>query len=165
MDQHKVHSRIYTCGTAYKCGNFGALLKCDTRMKNIFLFLLVLVVIKLPAQTTDKPFIRLAMPGKENNAVRNSKQFISGATCKNCSLSVNGVPVKVYPTGGFACELDLKPGTNVVNILATAGKAEANKKTNLQFFAPGSGYCKNDGEFRVLKHFPKGICWFLPEIK
>ena len=124
-------------------------------MKNIFLFLLVLVVIKLPAQTTDKPFIRLAMPGKENNAVRNSKQFISGATCKNCSLSVNGVPVKVYPTGGFACELDLKPGTNVVNILATAGKAEANKKLIYNFSLPVQDTVKTMGISRI-ETFPEG---------
>ena len=93
-------------------------------MKRILVLLLLGLTIKLPAQNSDKAFIRMAFPARETNAVRNSKQFISGATCKECVLTVNGVQVKVYPTGGFAYELDLKPGTNVINIVATAGKSE-----------------------------------------
>src|SRR5436190_8421656 len=123
-------------------------------MKNMFLFLLVLVVIKLPAQP-DKPFIRLAFPGKENNAVRNSKQFISGATCKNCSLTVNGLPVKVYSTGGFACELDLRQGANVVNMVATAGKTEVNKKLTYNFMLPVQDTVKTLG-ISAIETFPEG---------
>ena len=111
-----------------KNGNFRDLLKCDTRMKKIVVFLFLMAAIKLPAQTTDKAFIRMAFPGKENMAVRTAKQFISGATCKSCLLTVNGQPVKVYPTGGFAYELDLSPGANIITIAATAGKTEASKR-------------------------------------
>ena len=104
-------------------------------MKRILVLLLILIVIKLPAQT-DRAFIRLASPGKDNNAVRGPKQFISGATCKDCSLTVNGLPVKVYPTGGFAAEPDLKPGTNVVTIVATSGKSETTRRLTYNFSLP-----------------------------
>lgn len=105
-------------------------------MKRIFVLLLLALTIKLPAQHSDKAFIRIASPTRENNAVRAGKQFISGATCKECSLTVNGTPVKVYPTGGFAHELDLKPGSNVISIVATAGKTEVSKKLTYNFSLP-----------------------------
>jgi N-acetylmuramoyl-L-alanine amidase len=124
-------------------------------MKNILVLLLLVLSIKLPAQTTDKAFIRLAFPGKENNAVRTARQFISGATCKDCSLTVNGLPVKVYPTGGFACELDLRPGANVVSIVATAGKTEANKKLTYNFSLPVQDTVKTLG-IASIEIFPEG---------
>jgi N-acetylmuramoyl-L-alanine amidase len=123
-------------------------------MKNILVLLLLVLSIKLPAQT-DKAFIRLAFPGKENNAVRTAKQFISGATCKDCSLTVNGLPVKIYPTGGFACELDLRPGANVVSIVATAGKTEANKKLTYNFSLPVLDTVKTFG-IASIELFPEG---------
>ncbi|MEP7372170.1 MAG: N-acetylmuramoyl-L-alanine amidase [Chitinophagaceae bacterium] len=123
-------------------------------MKRILVLLLVLIVIKLSAQT-DRAFIRLAFPGKENNAVRSPKQFISGATCKDCSLTVNGQLVKVYPTGGFAAELDLRPGANVVSIVATAGKTEASKKLNYNFSLPVQDTVKTFG-IAGIETFPEG---------
>jgi N-acetylmuramoyl-L-alanine amidase len=105
-------------------------------MKNFVLLLLCAVTVKLHAQT-DKPFIKLASPTKENNAVYNPRQFISGATCKSCELTVNGNPVKVYPTGGFAYELNMQPGSNTFNLEATApGKTSAYKKLRYQYSLP-----------------------------
>lgn len=105
-------------------------------MKRILVLMCLGLTIKLPAQNSDKAFIRMAFPARETNAVRSSKQFISGATCKECALTVNGVSVKVYPTGGFAHELDLKPGTNIISLVATAGKSEASKKLTYNFSLP-----------------------------
>jgi len=124
-------------------------------MKRIFVLLLLGLSINLSAQNSDKAFIRMAFPARETNAVRNGKQFISGATCKECLLTVNGMPVKVYPTGGFAHELDLKPGTNVINLTATAGKTEATKKMTYNFLIPGQDTVKTLGIARI-ETFPEG---------
>jgi N-acetylmuramoyl-L-alanine amidase len=106
-------------------------------MKRIFVFLLILVTLKLSAQNNDKAFIRLAAPAREINATGSSKQFIYGATCKSCKLSINEIPVKVYPTGAFAYELDLKPGLNQFNIEAEGrNKSTASKKISYNFSLP-----------------------------
>ncbi len=80
------------------------------------------------AQSADKPFIRLLDLPRETNTVRSPKQYISGATCKSCRLTINGDAVKVYATGGFAYEMDLKPGENVYNLVASSGGDNSNKR-------------------------------------
>jgi N-acetylmuramoyl-L-alanine amidase len=70
------------------------------------------------AQSVDKPFIKLVDPANEQNNVRSSRQFIVGSTCKSCGLSINDVPVKVYPTGAFAIEVNLTPGDTAFNLVA-----------------------------------------------
>ena len=124
-------------------------------MKRIFMLLLLGLTVKLSAQNSDKVFIRMAFPARETNAVRNSKQFISGATCKECVLTVNGTPAKVYPTGGFAHELDLKPGTNVISINATAGKTVASKKLTYNYSLPTQDTVKTLG-IATIETFPEG---------
>ncbi len=98
-------------------------------MKEFILFMQLLLCIAAMAQKGEKAFIRLASPLKENNAVRSSKQFLSGATCKNCTLTINGDPVKVYLTGAFAYEMDMQPGINTFELEAKGpGKTRAAKK-------------------------------------
>ena len=123
--------------------------------KRILMLLLLGHTVELPAQNSDKAFIRVAFPARETNAVRNSKQFISGATCKGCLLTVNGTPAKVYPTGGFAHELDLKPGTNVITIEATSGKTVSSKKLTYNFSIPTQDTVKTLG-IATIETFPEG---------
>ncbi len=70
------------------------------------------------SQAIDIPFLKLVEPTKEQNNVRATRQFIVGSTCKSCSLNINDQPVKVYPTGAFAYELDLKPGDTSFTLVA-----------------------------------------------
>ncbi len=84
------------------------------------LFLTAIVTL-LPAMAfsqSDKPFIKLVEPTNEQNNVRSSRQFVVGSTCKSCGLSINDQPVKVYSSGGFAYELNLKPGDTAFNLVA-----------------------------------------------
>ncbi len=67
---------------------------------------------------SEKPFIKLVEPTNEQNNVKTSRQFVVGSTCKSCGLSINDQPVKVYPTGAFAYELNLKPGDTAFNLVA-----------------------------------------------
>ena len=84
-----------------------------------FLLTLALVLAATVAYPqSDKPFIKLVEPTSEQNNVKASRQYIVGSTCKSCGLSINDQPVKVYPSGGFAFELNLKPGDTAFNIVA-----------------------------------------------
>jgi N-acetylmuramoyl-L-alanine amidase len=96
-------------------------------MKNIILLFLIFSETKIFAQTTDKPFIKLVEPTKENNMVKASRNFLIGSTCKNCTLTVNGEPVKVYATGGFAYEVNLKVGDTTFNVTASSGQSVTKK--------------------------------------
>lgn len=84
-----------------------------------------------PSQSLEKPFVKLVEPTKEKNNVRAARQFLVGSTCKNCALTVNGKPVKVYPTGGFAYEVNLKPGDTSFTLNAAIGSSVGVSKTIL----------------------------------
>ena len=86
-------------------------------MKSLLTLALVLAATVTYPQS-DKPFIKLVEPTSEQNNVKASRQYIVGSTCKSCGLSINDQPVKVYPSGGFAFELNLKPGDTAFNIVA-----------------------------------------------
>lgn len=87
-------------------------------MKYFVNLFLLFVVNSLFAQSNDKPFIKLVQPGSEANGVKTSRQFIVGSTCKSCGLSINDEPVKVYATGAFAIEVNLKPGDTAFNLVS-----------------------------------------------
>ena len=86
-------------------------------MKSLLTLALVLAATVTYPQS-DNPFIKLVEPTSEQNNVKASRQYIVGSTCKSCGLSINDQPVKVYPSGGFAFELNLKPGDTAFNIVA-----------------------------------------------
>ena len=88
-------------------------------MNRLVVFIFLVFSINANAQKDGPAFLRMAMPSNENNAVRSARQFISGATCKSCELTVNDEPVKVYPTGAFDHQLkDIKPGVNTFTLVA-----------------------------------------------
>jgi N-acetylmuramoyl-L-alanine amidase len=78
-------------------------------MKSFLTVCLQCIVALTFAQKSEKPFIRLTQPLKETNTVAAARQFIIGSSCKNCTVTVNAVPVKVYSTGAFVYELNLTP--------------------------------------------------------
>ena len=86
-------------------------------MKILFAFIILLSPILLFSQN-NQPFVKLINPYKQNNPVTVSKQFIIGNTCKTCAIAINDKPVKVYSTGAFAVEINLKSGDTTFNIIA-----------------------------------------------
>ena len=101
--------------------------------------LLVLIYIFIPAlcQSQDKAFIKLVEPLKEINTVKITRNFLIGSTCKTCNLTVNGIAVKVYPTGAFAYELNLKTGDTTFNMIAVASAAQSvTKKVTYHYSLP-----------------------------
>jgi N-acetylmuramoyl-L-alanine amidase len=82
--------------------------------------------------TAQQVFLRTSTPSKTQNAVTSAKQFITGLTCKGCSVTVNGVETKVWPTGAFAVELNLKQGDS--SFLLEAANASGAKESKRIFF-------------------------------
>lgn len=87
-------------------------------MKFLLTISAMLLAMMAFSQAIDKPFIKLVQPTDEHNNVKASRQFIVGSTCKSCGLSINDQPVKVYASGGFAYEVNLKPGDTALNLVA-----------------------------------------------
>jgi len=104
-----------------------------TRFFLSFLCLTIGYTIQCYAQS---PFIKLVQPFKTSNAVSNSRQFIIGSTCKTCVITINGKTVKVYPTGAFAMELNLKPGDSSFTINATSADKSSIKKIDYSYTVP-----------------------------
>lgn len=125
-------------------------------MNRIIVAALLLVYTSSFAQNSDRAFIRLADPAKESISVRNSRQFLSGSTCKNCTLEINGEPVKVYPTGGFAWELNLVPGTTSVNMVAKGPKSDASKKIVYNYTLPQAPDTVKVLDIARIETFPEG---------
>jgi len=106
---------------------------------------------------TDKPFIKLVEPTKAEINTKTVRNFIIGSTCKTCNLTINGQPVKVYATGAFAYELNLKPGDTVFNIIAfTAPDKTVNKKLNYKYSLPAPPDTLKTLDIASIETFPEG---------
>ncbi len=132
-------------------------------MKIILTIVLVFATIKLFAQNLDKPFIKLTEPVKEKNLVKASRNFLIGSTCKTCNLTVNGNNVKVYATGGFAYELNLKPGDTSFNIVAfTAPDKSITKKLVYAYTLPETPDTVKTLDIASIETFPEGNLMLQP---
>ena len=125
-------------------------------MKLFFLLPSLFIAVSSFSQTTDKPFIHLVQPSKETNAVSWSNSFIIGSTCKTCTVTVNEKPVKVYPTGAFAVELNLLPGDTSFTILASLANKTANKKLVYIYTLPKPAEPVKDLTIESIETWPDG---------
>jgi N-acetylmuramoyl-L-alanine amidase len=114
------------------------------------------------SQANTAPFIRLTNPYKTALVVKSSRQFIIGATCKTCTLTINNTPVKVYPTGAFAYELNLVPGDSVFTILAAEGKKSLTKKITYTFTPPLPPEPVKTLSIESIKTLPEGDLVLMP---
>lgn len=132
-------------------------------MKMIFVILALLWSVFSDAQTTDKPFIKLVEPAKAEVNVKASRQFIVGSTCKTCNLTINGKEVKVYPTGAFAYELNLKPGDTAFNLIAfVAPDKSIGKKLNYKYTLPAPPDTVKTLDITSIETFPEGNLFVIP---
>jgi N-acetylmuramoyl-L-alanine amidase len=126
-------------------------------MKIILTCQLLLIVIFAFAQNGEKPFIKLVEPLKEKNNVKASRNFLIGSTCKTCNLTVNGTAVKVYPTGAFAYELNLKPGDTSFTMIAFAAPGQSvNKKILYNYTLPAPPDTVKTLDIASIETFPEG---------
>jgi N-acetylmuramoyl-L-alanine amidase len=92
-------------------------------------FFLLLLCVCTQAHAQDNPFIRLVELTKPVNTVITARQFIIGSTCKTCLLTINDNAVRVYSTGAFAFEVNLKPGDTSFLITASNAAGKTSTKT------------------------------------
>ncbi len=88
-------------------------------MKGLFFLIGILMIGYTNAQSV---FLKLVAPSKTQNSVTASRQFITGTTCKECSLTINDAEVKVWSTGAFAAELNLRTGDTSFQLVAIDSK-------------------------------------------
>lgn len=110
----------------------------------------------LLAQEGTAPFVKLINPFKKDNPVTSSRHFITGNTCKGCSITINGKPVKVYSTGAFAMELNLAPGDSSFIITATGSGRPASKTINYTYALPRPAGPTKTLDIEVIQTFPEG---------
>jgi N-acetylmuramoyl-L-alanine amidase len=120
-------------------------------------FFLLLLCICTQAHAQDNPFIRLVELTKEKNLVTTARQFIIGSTCKTCLLTINDNAVRVYKTGAFAFELNLKPGDTSFLITAnnTADKT-ATKTMGFSYTPPKPAEPVKILGIESIQTFPEG---------
>jgi N-acetylmuramoyl-L-alanine amidase len=122
-------------------------------------FLLPLCVLLFPAMLfaqDEQPFVKLINPFKQTNPVSNARQFIIGNTCKNCSISINEQPVKVYSTGAFAFEINLLPGDSSFNIKAEANGKASSKNISYSYVLPKPAMPVATLGIESIQTFPEG---------
>lgn len=107
-------------------------------------------------QSNAQPFIKLTNPYKSNNPVSYSRQFIIGTTCKNCSITVNNKEVKVYSTGTFAFEANLKPGDTTFEIKSFANGNSITKKISYTYAIPKPAEAVKALDIESIQVFPEG---------
>ncbi len=132
-------------------------------MKFLYIIPILLIATDCFAQITDKPFIKLVEPTKTENNVKAARNFIIGSTCKTCNLTINGKDIKVYATGAFAYEVNLKPGDTVFNLIAfTAPDKSTNKKINYNFTLPAPPDTVKILDIATIETFPEGNLFVMP---
>lgn len=73
-------------------------------------FIFIIFLFCTVGAAAQNAFIRLSAPGEEPATVNSARQFITGATCKGCTIKLNGADLKVYPTGAFVGPVQLAYG-------------------------------------------------------
>ncbi len=131
-------------------------------MKYFVVLPLLFIANSLFAQT-DKPFIKLVEPRKTEIDTKASRQFIIGSTCKTCNLTINGQEVKVYNTGGFAYEVNVKPGSTDFNIIAfTAPDKSISKKLSYSYKLPSPPDTVKTLDIVSIETLPEGNLFVMP---
>lgn len=118
----------------------------------IFVLLLQLTI----AQNKEKVFLKLATPSKETLNVSSPKQFITGLTCKTCTVYINEEPVRVYTTGAFASQILLQPGENKFTLIAADQKKKIEKTLIYNFTLPEKPKTEESFQISSVQTFPEG---------
>ncbi len=86
---------------------------------DLLCLLIVTFFVIIPALAEESLNLELVYPEKDAKIEAYSTFFV-GNTNPEARLRINNERVKVYPNGGFVHVVDLNPGTNIVNVVATA---------------------------------------------
>ncbi len=104
-------------------------------MKKFYLFSIILLLLSTYI-SAQKLLFQLENPVKDSNTVTNSKQFITGNACTECTVLVNNNPIKVYQTGVFVYQANLTLGKNIFELIGSNGDKSINKKIIYNYELP-----------------------------
>lgn len=79
--------------------------------------------------STQQVFLKLVQPAKNSSTVSTARQYITGTTCKGCSVTLQDSALTVWPTGAFAAAITLRPGDTTVRVVATDAKGSKSTQT------------------------------------
>ncbi len=119
--------------------------------------LLLAAALALQVHAQDKSFLRLTQPGKQNNPVTATRQFLVGSTCVSCKVLVNDEPQKVYPTGAFAIEVELEEGDNEFEIKSIGPDGDSSVRiVSFTYNIPQAPKPINTFNIGYIQTFPEG---------
>lgn len=95
-------------------------------MKKYLLSIVVTLIIASPLAIAQEPLKLRIVRGAEDT-VYIKKHFIVGSTKQGSTISINGKRVKQYSTGSFGTEIELKEGSNIIEIKATNRSAKVSE--------------------------------------
>ena len=124
--------------------------------KNSTIQLLLSIFCFTNVAAQQAPYINIINPSKQINQVANTKQFIIGNTCKNCVLTINSKPVKVYTTGAFAMEINLLPGDTTLDIRAENEAKVVSKKISFLYTPTKPPTAVTAFDIENIQIFPEG---------
>ncbi len=130
--------------------------------KIVSIFFCLVFFLLSDAQKPTDPFIKLVQPLKEKNAVSASQQFIIGSTCTTCTIKINQDTVKVYPTGAFAYEINLKEKENTFLIESDNGSRKSKKTVSFTYTLPPVPQPVRDFSIEYIQTLPAGDLWLKP---
>lgn len=126
--------------------------------------LLVTALLSLSGSVVaQQPFIHLIHPYSPVVTTDRSTNYISGSTCRGCTLSIQGQEVKVYATGAFAIQLNLLPGDTDVTLraLAPSGTVKTSR-LSYHYQPPAPPAPVEDFRIASVETIPSGNCWVSP---
>jgi N-acetylmuramoyl-L-alanine amidase len=133
----------------------------DGTLKTLIALLCLVAV--CPAARAQQPHVRLVHPYKPVVETSRSVNYVSGNTCRGCTLTANGKAVKVYPTGGFAIQVDLRDADSTVAFRATnASGASATRSITFRYRPPVAETAVSDFKIASVTTYPSGDCWLAP---
>lgn len=100
--------------------------------------------------------LKIVSPSKETNTVYYSQQFITGVTCPDCKIFINGSFVKVYKTGAFAFRINLSPGENIFKIKTLNGQKEFTKTISYNYVISDPPSPVTTNTIESIKTIPSG---------
>ena len=108
-------------------------------------------------QNNVNPSLKIVSPAKETQPFTTAKQFITGVTCKTCTVTINGNPTQVFNTGAFAFELKLNRADTLVQIIATnsTGK-QVKKEIRFKYNSPAIATPVTVAAIESIRTFPVG---------
>lgn len=119
--------------------------------------LLLATMLMQQAWAQERSFIRLTQPGKQNNAVTATRQFLVGSTCKTCRVYVNDEVQKVYPTGAFAIEVELEEGSNEFEIKSVGPNGDSiMRKVYFSYNIPQAPQPVTSANIAYIRTYPEG---------